>query len=70
MKMRLRIDTNKDGTKNYYVMESYRTDEKKTTTRIVKKLILKIDLIHYRHPLRNLNVMLVTPVTETSLSNG
>lgn len=36
--MRLRIDTNKDGTKNYYVMESYRTDEKKTTTRIVKKL--------------------------------
>ena len=39
-------------------------------TRIVKKLILKIDLIHYRHPLRNLNVMLVTPVTDTSLSNG
>ena len=36
--MRLRIDTNKDGSKNYYVMESYRTDTKKTTTRIVKKL--------------------------------
>lgn len=36
--MRLRIDQNKDGTKNYYVMESYRTDTKKTTTRIVRKL--------------------------------
>ena len=36
--MRLRIDTNKDGTKNYYVLESFRTDNKKTTTRIVKKL--------------------------------
>lgn len=36
--MRLRIDTNKDGTKNYYVLESFRTDSKKTTTRIVKKL--------------------------------
>ena len=36
--MRLRIDTNKDGTKNYYILESYRTDTKKTTTRIVKKL--------------------------------
>ena len=30
--MRLRIDTNKDGTKNYYVLESFRTDSKKTTT--------------------------------------
>lgn len=36
--MRLRIDTNKDGTKNYYVLESYRTDTKKSTTRIVRKL--------------------------------
>lgn len=36
--MRLRIDTNKDCTKNYYVMESFRTDSKKSTTRIVKKL--------------------------------
>lgn len=36
--MRLRIDTNKDGTKNYYVLESFRTDDKKTTTRIVRKL--------------------------------
>lgn len=36
--MRLRIDTNKDGTKNYYVLESFRTDNKKTTTRIVRKL--------------------------------
>lgn len=36
--MRLRIDTNKDGSKNYYVLESFRTDRKKTTTRIVKKL--------------------------------
>ena len=36
--MRLRIDTNKDGSKNYYVLESFRTDSKKTTTRIVKKL--------------------------------
>ena len=38
IEMRLRIDTNKDGTKNYYVLESFRTDNKKTTTRIVKKL--------------------------------
>lgn len=38
MQMRLRIDTNKDGTKNYYIMESFRTDSKKSTTRIVKKL--------------------------------
>ena len=36
--MRLRIDINKDGTKNFYVMESYRTEAKKSTTRIVKKL--------------------------------
>ena len=34
--MRLRIDINKDGTKNFYVMESYRTQAKKSTTRIVK----------------------------------
>lgn len=38
IEMRLRIDTNKDGSKNYYVLESFRTDTKKTTTRIVKKL--------------------------------
>ena len=36
--MRLRINTNKDGTKNYYVLESYRSDSGKSTTRIVKKL--------------------------------
>ena len=36
--MRLRIDLNKDGSKNFYIMESYRTDSKKSTTRIVKKL--------------------------------
>ena len=36
--MHLRIETNKDGTKNYYVMESFRNDNKKSTTRIVKKL--------------------------------
>ena len=36
--MRLRIDINKDGSKNYYVLESYRTESKKTTTRIVRKL--------------------------------
>ena len=36
--MRLCLDQNKNGTKNYYVMESYRADSKKTTTRIVKKL--------------------------------
>ena len=36
--MRLRIDTNKDGTQNFYVLESFRTDNKKSTTRIVKKL--------------------------------
>ena len=38
MKMRLRINTNKDGSKNYYVLESYRSDSGKSTTRIVKKL--------------------------------
>ena len=36
--MRLRIDKNKNGTQNYYIMESFRTDNKKSTTRIVKKL--------------------------------
>ena len=36
--MHLRIETNKDGTKNYYVMESFRNDNQKSTTRIVKKL--------------------------------
>ena len=36
--MRLRIDTNKDGTKNLYVMESFRKDDKTSTTRIVRKL--------------------------------
>ncbi len=36
--MRLRIDTNKDGSKNFYVMESYRNDSNKSTSRIVKKL--------------------------------
>ena len=36
--MRLRIDTNKDGTRNYYVLESFRTDANKSTTRIVRKL--------------------------------
>ena len=36
--MRLRINTNKDGSKNYYVLESYRDNNGKSTTRIVKKL--------------------------------
>lgn len=36
--MRLRINRNKDGTKNYYILESYRTDAGKSTTRIVQKL--------------------------------
>ena len=36
--MRLRVNVNKDGTKNYYVLESYRTDAGKSTTRIVRKL--------------------------------
>lgn len=36
--MRLRVNLNKDGTKNYYVLESYRTDAGKSTTRIVRKL--------------------------------
>ena len=36
--MRLRINTNKDGSKNYYVLESYRGNNGKSTTRIVKKL--------------------------------
>ena len=43
--MRLRIDVNKDGTKNYYILESFRTDDKKTTTRIVKKLGNHEDLL-------------------------
>lgn len=38
MYMRLRINTNKDGSKNYYVLESYRSNSGKSTTRIVKKL--------------------------------
>ena len=38
MYMRLRINTNKDGSRNYYVLESYRSDSGKSTTRIVKKL--------------------------------
>ena len=38
MKMRLRINTNKDGSRNYYVLESYRANNGKSTTRIIKKL--------------------------------
>ena len=36
--MRLRINNNKDGTKNLYVLKSYRTDNGKSTTKIVEKL--------------------------------
>lgn len=36
--MRLRINTNKDGSRNYYILESYRSNSGKSTTRIVKKL--------------------------------
>ena len=36
--MRLRINKNKDGSKNLYVLESFRNDAEKSTTRIVKKL--------------------------------
>jgi len=32
------MNLNKDGTKNYYVLESYRTDTGKSATRIVRKL--------------------------------
>ncbi len=38
MKMRLRINYNKDGSKNYYILESYRSNSGKSTTRIVRKL--------------------------------
>ena len=38
MRMRLRINTNKDGSQNYYVLESYRSNNGKSTTRIIKKL--------------------------------
>ena len=36
--MRLRINFNKDGTKNYYVLESYRDESGKSTSRIIRKL--------------------------------
>ena len=36
--MRLRINKNKDGSKNYYVLESFRKDNNISTTRIVRKL--------------------------------
>ena len=36
--MRLRINENKNGTKNLYVLKSYRTDNGKSTTKIVEKL--------------------------------
>lgn len=36
--MRLRISENKNGTKNLYVLKSYRTDNGKSTTKIVEKL--------------------------------
>ena len=38
MRMRLRINTNKDGSQNYYILESYRSNNGKSTTRIIKKL--------------------------------
>ena len=38
MSMRLRINTNKDGSRNYYILESYRSNSGKSTTRIVRKL--------------------------------
>ena len=34
----MRINTNKDGSRNYYVLESYRSNNGKSTTRIIKKL--------------------------------
>lgn len=36
--MRLRINQNKDGTRNLYVLKSYRTANGKSTTKIVEKL--------------------------------
>lgn len=38
MYMRLRVNTNKDGSKNYYVLKSYRNEAGKSTSRIVEKL--------------------------------
>lgn len=36
--MRLRIDENKDGSKNFYILKSYRNEQGKSTTKIYKKL--------------------------------
>lgn len=36
--MRLRIGTNKNGSKNLYVIKSYRTDEGKSTSKVVESL--------------------------------
>lgn len=38
MIMRLRINVNKDGSKNYYVLKSYRNEAGKSTSKIVEKL--------------------------------
>lgn len=38
MKMRLRINTNKDGSRNFYVLKSYRNSSGNSTTKIVEKL--------------------------------
>lgn len=36
--MRLRIGTNKDGSKNFYVLKSFRDDNGKSTSKVVEKL--------------------------------
>ena len=38
IEMRLRVNTNKDGSKNLYVIQSYRDSSGKSTTKIIEKL--------------------------------
>lgn len=42
--MRLSINTNKNGSRNFYVLESYRNSEGKSTTRIYEKLGTEAEL--------------------------
>lgn len=42
--MRVRININKDGTRTFYVLESYRNSEGKSTTRIYEKLGTEAEL--------------------------
>ena len=37
---------------------------------VIEELIIQKYSVHYKHPLRNENVMLLAPVTDTLLSKG